>query len=118
MSESNNHTALSESTYYILLSLITPQHGYGIMQFIKKISNDRLTLAPGTLYGAIKALLDKDWIKLHNTDIAARKKVYVITDTGNRVLESEIVRLKELYQNGIEITGGRQNDEKSEKKYL
>ena len=83
------------------------------MQFVKKISNDRLTLAPGTLYGAIKTLLEKDWIKLYNHDIAARKKVYVITDMGFQIIESEITRLKELYQNGLEITGGRQNDEKS-----
>ena len=73
ISENNNHTALSESTYYILLSLITPQHGYGIMQFVKKISNDRLNLTPGTLYGAIKALLDKGLIELHHTDKVKRK---------------------------------------------
>ena len=107
ISENNNHTALSESTYYILLSLITPQHGYGIMQFVKKISNDRLNLAPGTLYGAIKALLDKGLIELHHTDKVKRKKVYLITKTGYQVIESEVSRLEELYRNGLEITGGQ-----------
>lgn len=80
------------------------------MQFVKKLSNDRLTLAPGTLYGAIKALLDKGWIELNDTDIVKRKKVYVITNTGYQMIESEISRLKELYQNGLEITGGQQVD--------
>jgi DNA-binding PadR family transcriptional regulator len=110
ISDSNNHTALSESTYYILLSLITPQHGYGIMQFVKKLSNDRLTLAPGTLYGAIKVLLEKGWIEYQDTDMSKRKKVYVVTKTGYQVIESEISRLKEMYQNGLKITGGQQND--------
>jgi len=107
ISEENNHAALSEATYYILLSLLTPQHGYGIMQFVKKLSNDRVTLAPGTLYGAIKALLDKGWIELNDTDSLKRKKIYLITKIGYQVIEAEISRLKELYQNGIEITGGK-----------
>lgn len=87
-----------------------PQHGYGIMQFVKKLSNNRITLAPGTLYGAIKALLGKGWIELNETDIIKRKKVYLITEIGYQVIEAEISRLKELYQNGLEITGGQKND--------
>ena len=106
MSEDYKHSALSESTYYILLALITPQHGYGIMQFVKKLSNDRLTLAPGTLYGAINALLDKRWIELKDMDTEKRKKVYALTNIGHLVVESEILRLKELYQNGLDLTGG------------
>ena len=75
---------------------------------MKKLSNDRVTLAPGTLYGAIKALLDKGWIELKDTDMIKRKKVYLITKTGNQVIEAEISRLKELDQNGIETTGGKE----------
>jgi len=98
----NTNHALSESTYYILLSLLAPQHGYGIMQDVKKMSNGRLTLAPGTLYGAIKALLDKGWIEFTNNDVLEkRKKVYILTNEGYQVVQSEIVRLKELYQNGL-----------------
>ncbi len=80
------------------------------MQFVKKLSNDRLTLAPGTLYGAIKALLEKGWIEYQDTDMSKRKKVYVVTKTGYQVIELEISRLKEMYHNGLEITGGQQND--------
>lgn len=102
ISENNNYNALSESTYYILLSLLTPQHGYGIMQDVQKMSNERLTLAPGTLYGAIKALLEKGWIEFSkDEDTEKRKKVYILTSEGHQVLQSEIVRLKELYQNGL-----------------
>ena len=41
--------ALTESTYYILLSLYHPQHGYGIMQQTEQLSGGRVHLAAGTL---------------------------------------------------------------------
>ena len=55
-------SALTESTYYILLSLWTPQHGYGIMQQTEQLSGERVRLAAGTLYGALNALCEKGWI--------------------------------------------------------
>ncbi|QFT87420.1 Transcriptional regulator PadR-like family protein [Bacillus sp. THAF10] len=106
--KNSTHQALSESTYYILLSLHTPQHGYGIMQFVKQLSNNRLTLAPGTLYGAITALLDKKWIEPKEKETTDRKKVYVITALGQEALQTEIARLAELYQNGLAITKGEE----------
>lgn len=54
--------ALTESTYYILLSLYHPQHGYGIMQQTEQLSGGRVRLAAGTLYGALNALCEKGWI--------------------------------------------------------
>ncbi len=51
--------ALTEPVYYILLSLLTPMHGYGIMQNVKKLTNGRLNIGAGTLYGAINTLLSK-----------------------------------------------------------
>ena len=47
--------ALTESTYYILLSLYHPRHGYGIMQETQQLSGGRVRLAAGTLYGALNA---------------------------------------------------------------
>lgn len=52
--------ALTESTYYILLSLYHPQHGYGIMQQTEQLSGGRVHLAAGTLYGALNSLCEKD----------------------------------------------------------
>ena len=52
----NQNLVLTESTYYILLSLYTPQHGYGIMQQTQELSGGRVRLAAGTLYGALTAL--------------------------------------------------------------
>ena len=58
----SEHVALTESTYYILLSLYRPQHGYGIMQQTERLSQGRVRLAAGTLYGALNALCERGWI--------------------------------------------------------
>ena len=55
--------ALTESTYYILLSLYHPQHGYGIMQQTEQLSGGRVHLAAGTLYGALNSLCEKGWMQ-------------------------------------------------------
>lgn len=91
---------LTESNYYILLSLRNPNHGYGIIQEVEKITKKRVKLGPGTLYGAINSMLKKNWIKLYSEDKSSRKKKeYVITKIGIQVLEFEIIRLKELIKN-------------------
>ena len=54
--------ALTEGVYYILLSLMEPMHGYGIMQNVEQLSKGRVKLAPGTLYGAINTLLERGCI--------------------------------------------------------
>lgn len=106
MPESSERGALTEAVYYILLSLISPLHGYGIMQNVKALSNDRVSLGPGTLYGAINTLLEKKWIRSVPGEDDSRKKEYQITDTGRSVLADEIKRLEELIANGKRITGG------------
>ena len=58
----NSNNALTEAVYYILLALLSPLHGYGIMQNVEQLSNGRVKLAAGTLYGAINTLLEKGWI--------------------------------------------------------
>ena len=94
--------ALTEAVFYILLALQKPLHGYGIMQVTSELSNRRLVLSAGTLYGAISNLIDKGWIKPYdpeeNSD--SRRKEYIITDEGKIVLEAELERLQELVNNG------------------
>ncbi len=96
-------TALTEAVYYILLSLIKPMHGYGIMQNVEQLSNGRVKLAAGTLYGAINTLLEKGWITAIPGEKNSRKKEYQITEIGKQALESEILRLRELIENGNRI---------------
>lgn len=95
-----NSPALTEAVYYILLSLLQPLHGYGIMQNVEQLSGGRLRLAAGTLYGAISSMLEKGWIAALDNAADSRKKEYVITETGREVLRAEYARLKELVANG------------------
>ena len=95
-----NTGALTEAVYYILLSLMEPLHGYGIMQNVERLSGGRLRLAAGTLYGAISTMLEKGWITALDNTTDSRKKEYVITETGREILRAEYARLKELVDNG------------------
>lgn len=99
-------SALTEGVFYILISLYKPLHGYGIMKFISEISNDRVNLGPGTLYGALNTLLEKKWIQVVSNETDKRKKEYIITDEGKEVVEGEIIRLNELLENGNKIIRG------------
>lgn len=100
------HVPLTEAVYYILLALKKPMHGYAIMQYIAEISHERINMGPGTLYGAIKTLLEKKWIELIDRDAGSRKKEYVLTDIGREVVFTEMIRLEELLNNGKRIMKG------------
>lgn len=101
MNTSNN--VLTEAVYYILLALVEPLHGYGIMQQTAQLSNGRLVISAGTLYGAISTLLEKGWIQQVANITDSRRKEYVITATGRAVLVAELDRLRELVANGEKI---------------
>ncbi len=103
------HMALTEAVYYILLSLLEPRHGYGIMQNAEALSNGRIRLAAGTLYGAISTLLEKGWISALPEEKDSRKKEYVITEKGLEILRSEMDRLSELLENGKKLLVERQD---------
>ena len=98
----NSNTALTEAVYYILLALQEPLHGYGIMQQTSSLSNGRLSISAGTLYGALSNLLEKGWIKPYGESEVqdGRRKQYQITDAGKEVLKAELERLEELVENG------------------
>ena len=98
---------LTEATYYILLALYNPQHGYGIMQEVEAMSNERVRLAAGTLYGVLSNMLDKGWIVQLPIDPGSRKKNYKITDLGLKILGNDVERLRELVTNGDNILGGK-----------
>lgn len=91
---------LTEALFYILLAVRKPNHGYGITQEVEELTNGRVTLGPGTLYGAIQSLVKKDWIRIYSEDTESRKKKeYLITETGRAVFEEERKRLTELLTN-------------------
>ncbi len=92
---------MTEAIFYILLAARKPIHGYGIIQEVAQMTNGRVTLGPGTLYGAINSLLDKGWILLYSAEEGSRKKKeYLITDEGRAVFRAELSRLRQLVENG------------------
>ena len=98
-----DHPALTEATYYILLSLVQPRHGYGIMQRAEALSGGRVRLAAGTLYGALNTLCDKGWILQLPAPDDSRRKDYKLTELGLKILKNEVARLRELAYNGEKI---------------
>lgn len=98
----NESIALTEAVYYILLSLCSPLHGYGIMQRVDEMSAGRVKLAAGTLYGALNTLKERGWITLEG-GADGRRKDYAITEKGRQMLMAELARLKELVQNGEKV---------------
>ncbi|MBR1930071.1 MAG: helix-turn-helix transcriptional regulator [Lachnospiraceae bacterium] len=91
---------LTEAVYYILLALRRPNHGYGIIQEVEELTEGRVVLGAGTLYGAIQTMQKKGWITLYSVDTESRKKKeYVITELGREVFAAERTRLGELLEN-------------------
>ena len=94
------NTPLTESLFYILLSVRKPNHGYGIIQEVEKLTGGRVVLGPGTLYGAIQAMTAKGWIRIYSQETDSRKKKeYVITELGREIFREEKARLGELLAN-------------------
>lgn len=94
------NTPLTEALYYILLAVRKPNHGYGIIQEIEEITDKRVSLGAGTLYGAIQSLEKKGLIAIYSEDKESRKKKeYLITDAGRVAFEEERKRLEELLNN-------------------
>lgn len=95
---------MTESAYYILLSLNEPRHGYGIMQHVEEITAGRIKIGPGTIYGTLSKL-EKENLIVQDEEID-RKKIFRLSKDGRRVIELEITRLKELFDNGMKEMGG------------
>src|SRR5215472_2086173 len=89
---------VSEPVLLILLSLAEqPRHGYAILQDTERMSDGRVRLSTGTLYGALARLLDEKWIeRFKEQDNSRGKQAYRLTAAGRRNLQMEVARLKHL----------------------
>ncbi len=89
---------VTEPVLLILFSLAQrPRHGYAILQDTKEMSDGRVRLSTGTLYGALARLLQEGWIERVKADDQSRgKQIYRLTTAGHRHLQSEVSRLKQL----------------------
>jgi DNA-binding PadR family transcriptional regulator len=97
----NKYLPLTEATYYIMLSLIEPLHGYRVMQKVKEISEETVKVGPGTLYGVFSTLEKEGLIvKVREEE---RRKCYALTPKGQRVLIGQIERLEIMNANGSSV---------------
>src|SRR5947208_9002388 len=90
--------ALSEPVLLVLLSLAEqPRHGYSILKDVESKSGGRVLLSTGTLYGALRRLLDDGWIERVEEDNTPRdRRTYRLTSRGRRNLQIEIERMRHL----------------------
>lgn len=94
---------MTETAYYILLSLAEPRHGYGIILHVTDITQGRIKLGSGTVYGTLNKLQNKGVISIYSDE--QRRTVYEITDIGKQLILTEIERIKELYTNALRFEG-------------
>ena len=89
---------LSEPVLLILLSLAErPRHGYALMRDIETLSGGRVRLSTGTLYGALRRLLEDAWIvRFAQEDTSREKQAYKLTAAGRRQLQWELDRMRQL----------------------
>lgn len=96
----NDNLPLSEAVFFILLSLLPgPKHGYAIMKDVEALSDSRVSLSTGTLYGALKRLLEAGWVRRMDDDgneTGRERKAYVLTQLGKGILEAETARMQTL----------------------
>jgi DNA-binding PadR family transcriptional regulator len=99
---------LTESTFFVLLCLAPgPKHGYAIMKDVEAFSDGRVVLSTGTLYGALKRLLDQGWIRRvqepGEKEPERNRKAYALTQAGRRVLKAEAERLRRLVAAAVRL---------------
>jgi len=89
---------LSEPVLLVLLSLSEqPRHGYSILKDVGRMSDGRVVLSTGTLYGALQRLLNQGWIERFKEDEGTRdRRTYQLTTQGRKILQAEVTRMKHL----------------------
>lgn len=98
MNPADASAPLSEPVLLILLSLAEqPRHGYAILKDVEEMSDGRVVLSTGTLYGALGRLLDDRWIERFEELEASRdRQAYRLTPKGKTILQAEVARLRQL----------------------
>lgn len=87
---------MTETAFYILFCLQKPNHGYGIVQTVEKLTDGAIRLAPGTMYGTLSKM-EKDGV-IRFVSEEDKRKIYEITPLGTEVLKTELARIERLYK--------------------
>ena len=95
------YVPMTETGFYILFCLQKPNHGYGVVQTVEKLTDGEIRLAPGTMYGSLSKMEKDGLIRFVSEE--EKRKLYVITDLGKEVLELELKRISRLYRTAKEI---------------
>jgi DNA-binding PadR family transcriptional regulator len=115
MSETfQDYLSLTETTFFILLSMaVERKHGYAILKDVEALSQSRVVLSTGTLYGALSRLLDQglvEQVEVEDPEEVGRpRKYYVLSRLGRRVLEADMERLRTLVDTArqrLAVSGG------------
>ncbi|QOX61971.1 PadR family transcriptional regulator [Anoxybacterium hadale] len=99
---------MTEAMFYVLLALVNPNHGYQLMNAISLVSNGRIQMGPGTLYGVLARLQKDGLITIVEDD--GRRKIYEMNDVGRAALREEYQRLLSMVQDGISLRGEMDNE--------
>ncbi len=100
---------MTETIFYTLLALLTPNHGYGIMKFVRELTQERVKMGTGTLYTMLGRLVEDQMILVVSED--NNKKTYQISADGKQILLMEVDRLRRQYENSQKILGGETYEE-------
>ncbi len=90
------YVPMTETAFYILFCLQKPNHGYGIIQRVEKLTDGAIRLAPGTMYGSLSKM-EKDGL-IHFLREEEKRKIYEVTQLGREILQMECKRIARLYQ--------------------
>ena len=91
------YVPMTETGFYILFCLQTPQHGYGISQQVRDMTGNAVTISPGTMYGTLSKMEKDGLLALYAEE--DKRKLYQLTGLGQEVLDTEIKRIERLYRN-------------------
>lgn len=90
------YVPMTETAFFILLCLRKPNHGYGIIQMVEKLTDGAVKLTPGTMYGSLSKMEKDKVIRFIREE--DKRKIYQITDLGLDVLQIEVKRIERLYK--------------------
>ena len=94
------YVPMTETAFYILLCLQTPNHGYGVVQRVEEMTGGEIRLAPGTMYGSLSKMQRDGLIRFVREE--DKRKIYESTQTAREVLQLELKRIERLYKNAKE----------------
>lgn len=90
------YVPMTETAFFILLCLRKPNHGYGIVQTVEKLTDGAIKLTPGTMYGSLSKMEKDKLIRFIKEE--EKRKIYQITELGSEVLQIELRRIERLYK--------------------